>query len=243
LRDKFPSATPDLKSYDSVLRIGGVPTHRLWRDLETSAHEVLSISECPFSGLYRSALIHAPLASFFSNFTPMPKASPSNLPVMDYDQEELLIHDLSKKLPLNSLVYLGNSMPIRHWDKAATFEDRGYKILASRGTNGIDGQLSTFFGLAEPGRSNWCILGDLTALYDLTAPWFLSQLSHNINIVIINNRGGRIFEKMFPGPEMLNSHNLSFEPVAKLWNLSYEKWREVPSDISGPSPRLIELAL
>ena len=91
-------------------------------------------------------------------------------------------------------MYLGNSMPIREWDRSATYEDRGYEIQASRGLNGIDGQISTFLGLAQTGRSNWAILGDLTTLYDLAAPWFLSQMeTRDITLVVMNNRGGRVF--------------------------------------------------
>ena len=41
--------------FDSVLRIGGIPTTRLWRNLESSLHHwpVLSFSTLPFSGLAR----------------------------------------------------------------------------------------------------------------------------------------------------------------------------------------------
>ena len=42
-------------NFDSIIRIGGVPTLRLWRDLEYELKdlEVLSFSERTFSGLAR----------------------------------------------------------------------------------------------------------------------------------------------------------------------------------------------
>lgn len=51
---------PSLKGIDGVLRLGGVPTHRIWRDLEEAKIkvDVLSISEHPFAGLSFSKLIH-----------------------------------------------------------------------------------------------------------------------------------------------------------------------------------------
>src|SRR5205085_3041370 len=39
--------------FDSVIRIGGVPTLRFWRDLETSSLPVVHYSDVPFTGLTR----------------------------------------------------------------------------------------------------------------------------------------------------------------------------------------------
>ena len=81
-------------------------------------------------------------------------------------------------MPERARVFLGNSLPIREWDLAATAVPRGLSVAASRGLNGIDGQLSTFLGYAERQAPNWALLGDLTALYDLeAAPWIISQLA------------------------------------------------------------------
>ena len=46
-------------SIDGVLRIGGVPTHRLWRDLEDrfAPLPVVSVSKLPFSGLGRKSAL------------------------------------------------------------------------------------------------------------------------------------------------------------------------------------------
>jgi 2-succinyl-5-enolpyruvyl-6-hydroxy-3-cyclohexene-1-carboxylate synthase len=237
LREKVPSlAKPSLSSCQSVLRIGGVPTIRLWRDLETSAHPLFSVTERPFPGLHReSQMVVASLADFFSSYDLSPTydhliAEENPLPL---DLEERLIGELSEMIPQNSLIYLGNSLPIRSWDRAATKKDRGYKVLASRGLNGIDGQISTFLGLAEEGKENWAIIGDLTALYDLSAPWFyFSRPTLKIAVVVINNHGGKIFEKMYAMKEMLNVHTLSFKPLADLWKWDYLSWK------GGPLPEL-----
>src|SRR5205814_220721 len=95
----------------------------------------------------------------------------------DEPQSELsMTRELSRTIPANSRVYLGNSLPIREWDLAATRERRGFIIEANRGANGIDGQLSTFFGQCHPSRANVCVIGDLTAIYDSNAPWLVRQL-------------------------------------------------------------------
>ena len=48
---------------------------------------------------------------------------------------------------------------------------------ASRGANGIDGQVATFLGLSDGEGESWGIVGDLTTLYDLNAPALLPQLA------------------------------------------------------------------
>lgn len=231
-----------------VLRIGGIPTFRAWRDLsESQSISTCSLSPLPFAGVCDGTLIQAPINPFLKIFPKPVKRDLSNA----YDwllqdkldeklfqtqlkdqprSETAMIYALSKIIPEGSLVYLGNSLPIREWDLAATKEERGCTFYANRGVNGIDGQLSTFLGLCQPGRENWAILGDLTTLYDLAAPWILRQLANiSITIVVINNGGGQIFSQMFPEKAFLHSHTLSFKPLAELWGMNYLKWESIPS--------------
>src|SRR5690606_40538724 len=49
------------------------------------------------------------------------------------------------------------------------------EVVATRGANGIDGQVSTFYGLAHNAPPALAVVGDLTALYDLNAPWVLNR--------------------------------------------------------------------
>lgn len=248
---------------DGVLRIGGVPTFRLWRDLEDKRGQiaVCSISETSFSGLSWGTAHCAPLNTYFSELSDTRIQKPISCTAVTWlaadslhnqqleslfheeaEAEASLIHHLSKRIPVGSHVYLGNSLPIREWDLAACSEDRGLKVNASRGVNGIDGQISTFLGLSKTEIDNWAILGDLTTLYDMAGPWILSQMpDHSVNIVVINNSGGQIFSRMFPYKEFLNKHNLNFEPLAKMWGLHYERWTCVPEVIVPHKRRLIEL--
>lgn len=246
---------------DGILRIGTIPTIRLWRDIEhkNGVLPVCSISDLPFSGLSCADVITTPLIPFFdwaktihSRRPPFTKWKEADRKAQEtllklFQEEPLaeasLIHQLSQKIPRHSKVYLGNSLPIREWDLAATYDPKGYKMACNRGVNGIDGQFSTFLGFSSSEQENWAILGDLTLLYDLIAPWIMAQLSPiSANLVIINNGGAGIFKKMFAHPAFINTHSLSFEPVAKFWNWKYEQWYSIPNEI-GPSHggRIIEL--
>jgi 2-succinyl-5-enolpyruvyl-6-hydroxy-3-cyclohexene-1-carboxylate synthase len=157
--------------------------------------------------------------------------------------EPSLIHALSARIPKGSKVYLGNSLPIREWDQAAVYQSRHFQISCNRGVNGIDGQIATFLGFCSADQDNWSILGDLTVLYDLVAPWVTSQLSDiNANLVLVNNGGAGIFTRMFAHPAFQNTHQLTFEPLAQFWKWRYEKWESIPREISpSKGGRLIEL--
>lgn len=243
---------------DGVLRIGGVPTFRFWRDLELiQTLPVLSVDDTPFTGLTMGKIITADLDQFFEGFDPL-KTFTRPTAWLEREQEMLeglfegceeeplaetaMIRSLSKQIPEGAHVYLGNSLPIREWDLAATMEERGYNMQASRGMNGIDGQISTFLGLSDVNVENWGFFGDLTTIYDLAAPWVLPQLKkHRITIVVVNNSGGMIFQKMFSQPELQNRHSLSFEGFALQWGLTYERWTKIPEVQPCQNPRLIEL--
>lgn len=229
---------------DGVLRIGGIPTPRVWRDLEYKSGKisVCGIGELPYSGLsWNRHVIVAPIGEFLSHYQvpetawkgraddwlqtdSMMMQSLTALYKEEPRAEASLVHALSKQIKPESLVYLGNSLPIREWDLSATHHWGNLDVQASRGLCGIDGQISTFLGLCQPDTENWAIIGDLTALYDLAGLWVLPQMQNiQANIVIINNGGGQIFAKLFPYKEMINAHNLNFAPLADMWGIHYQR--------------------
>ena len=149
--------------------------------------------------------------------------------------------------PQDTEFYLGNSSPIRHWD---TFKsDKTYKVYANRGLNGIDGQLSTALGLAyKASKKIVAILGDLTTLYDLSAPWFWLRNKEyfNLCLIIINNHGGQIFSNLYENKAFINSHQIEFSHWTQTWGLSYLKCQsiedllEFQKDSSASLPDVIE---
>jgi 2-succinyl-5-enolpyruvyl-6-hydroxy-3-cyclohexene-1-carboxylate synthase len=262
--ERLQKSRPDGRlACDGVMRLGGVPTPRIWRDLEGQLRslQVLSLSSLPFSGLGRPSFLwrgslgnscecllqeldrcgwRAP-ESHFEAFLELDRQAADDL-ALNLAQSPLsqrgMISRLSRLIPRGSRVYLGNSAPIRDWDLASTSESRELEVWASRGVNGIDGQVSSFLGFAaacNPSEAqNWAILGDLTSLYDLAGPWILSQLKQtSVNLVVINNGGGKIFSGMFKQKEFQNQHEIQFRAWADLWNLDYLLWKEVPEAPGG----------
>ena len=230
---------------ESVLRIGGVPSCRFWRDLEDlSDIPVVSALSGGFSGLAReSTLVDSldqiqigSLSSEFGQHVLSLDVKRAYSLVRAINQhpaaEPAMIHNLSCEIPRGSLVFLGNSMPIREWNLTAARESHKLSIFANRGANGIDGNLSTFLGLAADVDEAWCVIGDLTALYDLAAPAILQQLptATKLRIVIINNGGGRIFSRLPVLGDLSNEqkavtenhHDVRFGAWAEMWGLAYQ---------------------
>ncbi len=230
--------------FTRVIRVGNVPTLRFWRDLDEKLREmpVVSYSTLRFRGLSRgdvNGLDELPRnvqrlerdGELFARDRECAGKLDRILEV-EPESELALIRGLSLDLPAGSRIYLGNSLPVREWDLVATREDRRYVLEANRGANGIDGQLSTFFGWCSPEALNVAIVGDLTALYDLNAPWIVPQLDAGVEfqIYVVNNKGGRIFSRV-PSLRTLsddtrerlieNTHAISFEHWAAMWNLAY----------------------
>jgi 2-succinyl-5-enolpyruvyl-6-hydroxy-3-cyclohexene-1-carboxylate synthase len=225
-------------NFDGVVRVGNVPTLRFWRDLENNDLPVVHYSALPFTGLTRGELRplealpeRKPLRRDEELFARDREYAERFAKILDEEphSELAMFRALSLELRVDTRVYLGNSLPIREWDLAATRAPRGFTYEANRGANGIDGQLSTFFGWCDPSRDNVCVVGDLTAIYDLNAPWIVPQLGHRrFRIVVINNRGGRIFSRVGSlralDPVLRerlieNVHDVHFQRWARMWDI------------------------
>ena len=102
-------------------------------------------------------------------------------------------------LPTSCSLHLANSSAVRYaqfFDVPAEVE-----ILSNRGTNGIEGSLSTALGYATVSEKlNFILIGDLSFFYDMNALWNTNYGS-NIRILLLNNSGGEIFHAL-PGLEL-----------------------------------------
>lgn len=242
---------------DSVLRIGGVPTLRFWRDLEGKYKDlpVFSVGFNHFTGLSRG-VTHVSSLEILSQveferkpeldaratFEDEKMASATRVLLKKYPRSEQgMIYALSH-LTHGGSVYLGNSLPVRYWDSSSSHDCLPRRVAGNRGANGIDGQISTFLGWAHENDNNWCIVGDLTVMYDLSSLWVTSQIqTSKLKIVIINNGGGKIFQRMFKKDIFLNKHNICFQSFAKLWSWDYQEWSEVPAQPQLSDRQVLEL--
>jgi len=98
-------------------------------------------------------------------------------------------------MPDGSNLVLASGMPIRDVDSFVAGLSPGTRCLVNRGVNGIDGLIATAAGVAahDPGRRVRLILGDLAFLHD-AGSLAVAAARPNLDIVVINNGGGGIFE-------------------------------------------------
>ncbi|WP_188206559.1 2-succinyl-5-enolpyruvyl-6-hydroxy-3-cyclohexene-1-carboxylic-acid synthase [Alkalibacillus aidingensis] len=115
----------------------------------------------------------------------------------NYSSEELTegstVSVISRNLPGEQTIFVGNSMPIRDMDTFFLPCNKAVRIRANRGVNGIDGIISSAFGVAASGEEVTLLIGDLSFLHDYTALLIGQKNGLSIRIIVINNNGGGIF--------------------------------------------------
>jgi 2-succinyl-5-enolpyruvyl-6-hydroxy-3-cyclohexene-1-carboxylate synthase len=115
--------------------------------------------------------------------------------------EEALIEpkaawSLARHLPPRTAVSVANSMPIRDMEFVWPASDRAFRVFFNRGANGIDGTLSTALGVAHGAGPAVLLTGDLALLHDSNGFLLAPRFRGSLTIVLINNRGGGIFEHL-----------------------------------------------
>lgn len=216
--------------FDSVIRIGHTPLSKVWRLIETAPLPVYHFDSRGLSGMSFGEVLKITPEEMMSNtlflealdsLLPYPVADEtpwklSELNIKYPDSEIAYFQKLNDLLPSGSSVYLGNSLVIRFFELT---QSKNFDVYGNRGVNGIDGQLATAIGLSQ-GLENqlYVILGDVTALYDLTS---MKDLPKNVTLIIMNNRGGRIFDMLGLDKRIVMEHEFSFEKIAKAFGLTY----------------------
>ena len=147
------------------------------------------------------------------------------------------VRALLGQLASNTILVAGNSLPVRLLD-AAGIGLRNGVMLGNRGASGIDGLLATALGVAGA-TSNQVVLliGDVSLLHDMGS---LAEVRRrnvaNLCIVVLNNDGGRIFERL-PVTALADvaeelfvvPHGLDFAGLASAFGLDHR----LVSELSG----------
>lgn len=230
-----------------VLRLGGVPSGRFWRDLENLPDvAVWSVCRNGLRGLGRTAEVTrgaldrilpalgdvekiGDVADLLEGAKARAQRIEEALAAFP-DSEQGWMRTLSVYAAVAGGVYLGNSLPIREWNANAQWERPVPIVRANRGANGIDGQISSWLGASAHEEDAWGIFGDLTALYDLAGLKMLAQVETKGRVmVVINNGGGRIFDRVprlaiMSGKAkgwMAAESPVDFAALAKAWGMDH----------------------
>lgn len=204
------------RSFDSIFHFGKTPLSKLWRILEKKkkSFPVVNVGKEKFGlsrGMYTNDT-HSVL-TFLRAFKSKTfrKFCPSKLLTQYENSEPAVIKNILSQRKEGDFIFAGNSMPVRYVELLKR-EDLIY--VASRGVNGIDGQISTAIGLAKSISSNvHAIIGDLTFLYDFGT--LTQKLPKNLTVHVIDNNGGRIFERVNVDETLINPHNQKLKQMIK----------------------------
>ncbi len=103
---------------------------------------------------------------------------------------------LARHLPEETSLFVASSMPARDVEYVWPANDRRVRLFFNRGANGIDGTLSTALGVAHGGAPAVLLTGDLALLHDSNGFLLRPKFRGSLTIVLINNRGGGIFNHL-----------------------------------------------
>lgn len=173
-------------------------------------------------------------------------------------QEHQIAPSLRAALPAGALLAIGNSGPVRDLDHDLPPDCRTLDLLHQRGAAGIDGLVAGAAGARSVvTRPLALLLGDVSLLHDAGGLAAAAAVGGPLSIVVVNNDGGRIFERLplrrddnlvaaleqlFVAP-----HGRSFGGLAATWNLAYSRVdtpaaldRALASALQAERPMLIE---
>ena len=247
--DEFAAARrPDL-----VLRCGDLPTSkplRAWldtlgpgviqmgfdphgapQDPGAALEIVLAASAAP---TFAAAAAHAPATdpSWLRSWREPDGAAAAAIDAVLGDgalSEPLVARTLAASLPADATLFVASSMPVRDVESFAAVDDDGPRVLCNRGANGIDGTVSSAFGVAAVSDGPVVLLiGDVALAHDVGGLLAARRLGLAITIVLLDNDGGGIFEFLpIAGARdifeehVATPHGLDFAHAAALYGCAF----------------------
>jgi 2-succinyl-5-enolpyruvyl-6-hydroxy-3-cyclohexene-1-carboxylate synthase len=140
------------------------------------------------------------------------------------------------RLPAEATVVVASSMPVRDVESFTAVRDDPPRVISNRGANGIDGTVSTAFGVAAASDGPVvCLLGDVALLHDVGGLLAARRLRVPLVLVLLNNDGGGIFEFLpvsgegdFFEEHVATPHGVDFSHAAALYGCAYERAQDLP---------------
>lgn len=145
--------------------------------------------------------------------------------------EGAVARTLRAAAPEGSALVLGNSLPIRNFDAWVPPGGSSLRIFSQRGVSGIDGVVSGAAGVASSESAPTAVLvGDVSFLHDINGLQLASKASAPLVVVVVNNRGGRIFEQLPIArtgkkrwlPYFTTPHEASIAGAASVYGCAFE---------------------
>ncbi len=149
---------------------------------------------------------------------------------LDELSEPRVAAELGARLPADATLVVASSMPIRDVETFFPARPDPPRVLSNRGANGIDGTVSTAFGVAAGSNGSTVLLiGDVALAHDLGGLLAAGRLGLPLTIVLLDNDGGGIFDFLPVAGEgedyerhVATPHGLDFAHAAALYGLVHD---------------------
>jgi 2-succinyl-5-enolpyruvyl-6-hydroxy-3-cyclohexene-1-carboxylate synthase len=143
--------------------------------------------------------------------------------------------ELARALPPEASLFVAASMPVRDVEEFWPVLHEPPRVLANRGANGIDGTVSSAFGVAAASDGPVALLiGDVALAHDLGGLLAARRLGTPLAIVVLHNDGGGIFHFLPVASEgetfeehVATPHGLDFAHAAALFGCRFARPRSV----------------
>jgi 2-succinyl-5-enolpyruvyl-6-hydroxy-3-cyclohexene-1-carboxylate synthase len=151
--------------------------------------------------------------------------------------EGTLLRVLLNALPKEAQFVIGNSRPVRDVDALAERDRPPLLMYGNRGVSGIDGVVSTAFGIAAaaPTLPTVLCIGDVSFYHDLNGLLAASRFAVPLMIVLVHNDGGGIFQHLSQAERQetldyfTTPHGLNFQAIIEAYGGTYEQVCDSPS--------------
>lgn len=175
--------------------------------------------------------------------------------ILNETDEGALAGVLFEELPDKSYLFASSSMPIRDVDTFFNKTTKDIQLYANRGTNGIDGVVSSALGVqAALNRPGYLLIGDLAFLHDLNGLIVTRFQPADMTIIVMNNDGGGIFSYLSQSTETNYFEHLfgtptglEFSHIAAMYSAQYsavhskEDFKKALAEKKSKDIRIIEV--
>lgn len=229
-----------LSSLSSVRQIVIDPSDQTWEDPYFLATDVVQVDSQSFCDSVGERLIARETTNWAKRWqnvnATIVKAQQKARKQMDGLFEGSIIEVLAETLVDNSILFVGNSMPIRDVDSFFVQTPRKITLVANRGVSGIDGVVSTAVGVAavSPLQTVVLLIGDVSFYHDLNGLLATKLYKVSLTIVLMNNDGGGIFSMLPPASQkdvssyFSTPHGLDFSFISQMYGAT---WHDI-ADLS-----------
>jgi 2-succinyl-5-enolpyruvyl-6-hydroxy-3-cyclohexene-1-carboxylate synthase len=143
--------------------------------------------------------------------------------------ELAVVRLLGAELPPDTTLFVASSMPVRLIETTWPARVAPPRVLCNRGANGIDGTISSAFGVAAGSTAPaWALIGDVAFAHDVGGLLAARRLGLALTIVLLDNGGGAIFDLLpiASASDVFEEHvatptGLDFDALARAYAIDY----------------------